>query len=105
MLMRIAPPWRRQRRRIYLERRLYRSPHEGTGIDENTPASLGANPVELQASRQFGSERLFFFGEELPAGSVFSTFPEEIADTLLKSGMLQHEANVMLPAYVLVLRV
>lgn len=45
--------------------------------------------------------RLFFFGEDVPASSVSSSFPKEIALDMLNSGMLQQEGDRCVPACML----
>ena len=46
--------------------------------------------------------RLYFFGEAVASSLVVSTFPAEITDAMLQSGMIQHEGDRVVPTCMLV---
>jgi predicted RNA methylase len=46
--------------------------------------------------------RLYFFGEAVASSLVISTFPVEITDIMLQSGMIQHEEDRVIPTCMLI---
>lgn len=45
--------------------------------------------------------RLFFFGEDVPVNLISSSFPTQITEIMVQSGMLQHEGDRLVPACML----
>jgi SAM-dependent methyltransferase len=87
-----------------------------TGYTETRMKELGLTKTpwkgsewQLLLSRKIGADsalhvliRLFFFGEAIESCVAFSTFPGEIADALLQTGMIQQEEDHLIPNCMLV---